>query len=160
MSHPYPPPAKRRSPLPWILGGLAVVLLLCGGFLAIGALADNGDSDRTSSAGAPSTTAAAVVEAPGPGDFKLSAKIVEQTCYGEAGCAVTWQPVLTYTGPAIPDGQSWLVRYEVSGVESGTSAGTIVVGSTGPAKQHDKRNRTAGKDSKIVLKVTGVERDE
>lgn len=55
MSHPYQPPTKRRSPLPWILGGGAVVLLLCVGFLAIGALADNDQTAATGPTGSATT---------------------------------------------------------------------------------------------------------
>ncbi len=156
MSHPSQPPAKRRRPLPWILGGIAVLLLLCGGFVAIGALA--GDDDSTGTAGTPTRTTAAAAKAPAPADFKFSAKITEKTCYGEAGCAVTWLPEVTYSGPTIGADQTWVVRYAVSGLESGTMAGSIVIGVDGPAKQSVKRGRTAGKDSKITLKVTGVER--
>lgn len=156
MSQPHQPAPKRRRPLPWILGGVAVLVLLCGGFLAIGALA--GGDDSTGTAGTPAKTTAAAVKAPAPADFKLSAKITEQTCYGEAGCAVTWLPEVTYFGPAIGADQTWVVRYAVSGLESGTMAGSIVMGADGPAKQSVKRGRTAGKDSKITLKVTGVDK--
>lgn len=150
-------PAPKRSRLPWILGGLVVLLLLCGGFLAIGALA--GGDDNTDTAATPATTtAAAAVKAPAAGDFKLSARITEQTCYGEAGCAVTWLPEVTYSGPAIADGQTWAVSYQVSGLESGTKVGTILISSAGPAKQSVKRGRTAGEDTKITLKVTSVEK--
>ena len=51
-----------------------------------------------------------------------------------------------------------MVTYQVSGVESGTKVGKILMGSGGPAKQNEKRNRTAGEDSKVTLKVTGVAR--
>lgn len=147
----------KRRPQPWILGGLAVLALLCGGFLAIGALSDN---DGTEPVGTPAQTATtAAAKGPAPADFTITAKITEKTCYGDAGCAVTWVPELTYTGPAIADGQTWLVRYAVSGVESGNKAGTVVVDSSGPAKQSAKHGRTAAEDSAITLKVTGIERD-
>lgn len=154
---PYGPPAKkRRGPLVWILGGVAVVLVLCVGFAALGAFLD--DEDPTAGAATPpaaTTPAPAAPKQPKPADFKLTAKVTEQKCYGEAGCAVTWLPELDYTGPALTS--TWHVSYTVEGVESGTKAGTIVVGSTGPAKQREKRNRTADEGSKITLKVTGVE---
>jgi len=98
------------------------------------------------------------VKAPTAADFKLTAKITEQTCYGEAGCAVTWLPEVAYTGPAIGAGQTWTVSYQVAGLESGTKVGTIVMGSAGPAKQSVKRGRPAGEDSKITLKVTSVDK--
>jgi hypothetical protein len=150
---PAMPPTKKRGPLVWILSIVGVVLVLCVGFLALGAL--TADDDPTAGAATPPTTAAA--EGPKPADFTLTAKVTEQTCYGEAGCAVTWLPEIVYGGPALTG--AWLVRYDVEGVESGAKSGTIVIGETGPAKQREKRNRTASEDSKITLKVTGVERD-
>jgi len=153
---PYSPPAKkRRGPLVWVLGAVAVVLVLCIGFAALGAL--TADDDPIADAATPpaATTTPAAVKQPKPSDFKLTAKVTEQTCYGEAGCAVTWLPEVAYTGPALTS--TWLIRYTVGGVESGTKAGTIVVGEGGPAKQRVKRNRTAGEGTKVTLKVTGVE---
>jgi hypothetical protein len=156
---PYAQPApKRRGPLVWILGcAVGVVLVLCVAFVALGAFLDDGDSND---AVLPAPTATAAVKAgakaPTPADFKLTAKVTDQKCYGEAGCAVTWLPEIVYTGPALTS--SWLVSYTVEGVESGTKAGTIVMGETGPAKQREKRNRVADEDTKVTLKVTGVER--
>jgi len=137
----------------WILGAIGLILILCIGFAAIGALT----TDDNPTAGTTPTTAATTTaaKAPKPTDFKLTAKTTEQTCYGEAGCAVTWLPEITYTGPALTS--TWLISYEVTGVESGTKAGTIVIGRTGPAKQREKRGRTAGDDTKVTLKITGIE---
>jgi hypothetical protein len=66
--------------------------------------------------------------------------------------------VVAYSGPAIAAGRTWTVSYEVSGLESGTKVGSIVMGAEGPAKQSVKRGRTAGEDSKITLKVTSVDK--
>lgn len=155
VRRPVPPP-KRRRILPWIIGIFGVVLVLFVGLAALGAILEN---DEPTSAASPSSPPAAKKPAgPAAADFKLTAKITEQTCYGEAGCAVTWLPVVTYTGPAIPAGQTYVITYQVSGAESGTKVGKIVMGSSGPAKQNEKRNRTAAEDTKITLKVTGVER--
>jgi len=156
MSHPYQP-TRRRSWMPWIIGGL-VVLFLCGGFVAVGALAGGDESTGTAPA-VGDTGSVEKTTAPAPADFKLTAKIVELKCYGEAGCAVTWKPEVTYSGPAIADGQTWLVSYKVSGVESGTKVGTILIGPAGPAKQGEKHARVVAEDSQITLKVTGVQQD-
>lgn len=153
---PYPPttpaPRPKRRAMTWILTAVGVTLLLCIGLAALGAL--TADDNPTADATTPPTTTAAA-EKPTPADFTLTAKITEQTCYGEAGCAVTWLPEITYTGPALTT--TWLIRYTVEGTESGTKAGTIVMGPTGPAKQSEKRGRTAAEDSKITLKITGIE---
>lgn len=144
--------------LPWIFGGFGVILALFVALATLGAILDQGD-DTPPAAAAPSTPAAVKKPAaPAPGDFKLTAKIVEKTCYGEIGCTVTWLPVVAYTGPAIPDGQTYVATYQVSGLESGTKTGRIVIGSTGPAKQKEKRGRTAAEGSKITLKVTAVDK--
>lgn len=129
-------------------------MLLVVALAALGAALDSGKPGATTTP----PTVAAVKAAPKVADFKVTAKVTEKTCYGQAGCSVTWHPVVTYTGPAIADGQTWVVSYTVSGVESGTKAGSIVMGSTGPAKQSDKHARIAREDSTITVKVTGVER--
>lgn len=155
MSQPYQPTTKRRGPLPWILGGVAVVLLLCAGFILIGALTDK----NAGTAGTPAKTSTAVgSHVPVAADFKLTAKITEQTCYGEAGCAVSFVPVVAYTGPALSPSQTWVITYQVSGIESGTKVGKLVMAGSTPAKQTDKRVRTAAEDSKITLKVTSVDK--
>lgn len=152
---PAPPPPAKRSRLPLILSiAIGVPLVIVIALAALGAALDNGKPAATP---APSAAAGAGARAPKATDFSLTAKVTEQTCYGEAGCAVTWLPVVAYTGPAIDDGKTWAVSYEVTGVESGTTVGKVLMGSNGPAKQAEKRGRTSGKDKKITLKVTGVE---
>lgn len=157
MSQPYQPAPKRRGPLPWILGGGAIVLLVCVVLAVIGALT-NGDNDTTGAAATPTRTTAPAAKAPASADFKLTAKVTELKCYGADTCAVTWLPEVTYSGPPIQAGQTWLVTYNVSGAESGTKTGTILMTSAGAAKQNVKRNRTAGEDRKIILKVTSVDK--
>lgn len=47
---PAAPQKPKRKPLPWILGGIAAVLLLCAGFAGIGAALDNGGNDKAAAA--------------------------------------------------------------------------------------------------------------
>jgi hypothetical protein len=149
-SPPQQPPRRNKAPL--ILGIVGGILVLVIGLAVLGAVLDDGGKTD-----APTGQLGAAP--PKPADVKLTAKITEQTCYGEAGCAVTWHPEVAYTGPAVAAGKSWTIVYQVTGVESGTTVGRIVMDGTTPAKQNDKHARTAAKTSKITLKVTGVELD-
>lgn len=47
-----PPPAKKRGPLVWILGGVAVVLVLCVGVTVLGGLLSDSNETATPAAGA------------------------------------------------------------------------------------------------------------
>ena len=151
----YQPPRKRRR-LPWIFGGVAVVLLLSAGAgVAGGFLGHDKNADVVVPVVSGAAGAGAGVEATAPtaGQVKLTAKITEQTCYGDAGCSVTWHPEVTYTGP--PD-DSWVISYDVSGIESGADTGRIMMSGKAPAGPNDQQARTATKDSEIILNVTGV----
>jgi hypothetical protein len=152
---PPAPPAKRGR-------GLRIVLLIVLGLLGlvvviglIGAMF----GDKPPATAGVTATANTVVKPTetGGGEFTVRAKVVDRKC-GAAGCQVTWVPELVYDGPLPAKGETWTVSYKVVGVESGTSAGKILISSTGPAKQNEKRNRTAAEGDEITLQVTSVNR--
>ena len=164
---------KRRSPLPWIIGGLAVLLLLCGGFLAIGALAsteDKASPDSTTARTAPAvkapaaaaTTAAAPAPAvtPKTSDFQLTAKITKKECFGSAGCNIEFWVKMAYRedAPDLDPDDTWIVTYEVNGVEDGPQINTIEV--TGDQYSHDETElaQTSSSSKKLTIKVTDVEK--
>ncbi|WP_433380122.1 hypothetical protein ACQPZX_14715 [Actinoplanes sp. CA-142083] len=152
----YPPqPSKRRRASTAVLGGVAVVLVLGAGAGIAGAFLNN-DKDTAGADAAETRVAEAGAQATGPtaDNVKLTAKITQQTCYGDAGCAVTWHPEVTYTGPVTG---AWVISYDISGIGSGPDTGRIVMSGATPAGKNDQQARTAAKDSQITLKVTGVE---
>ncbi len=144
-------PQPRKRPVLAALGILgALTLALLAVVAIIGATSDP-------PAASPGTTPAAASPAatPAAGDFKLTPKVTEEKCYGEAGCAVTFHPEVTYTGPALDSGTRWRVTYEVTGVADEPRAGRLDM-TGGEADTRDEHVRTPRKGAKIGIKVTGV----
>ncbi|MDR6317901.1 hypothetical protein [Actinoplanes couchii] len=67
---------------------------------------------------------------------------------------ITGIPQVEYNGLEITDAETWVVTYEIAGIELGTSAGKIIMSASGPAKQREKRARNVAEDSEITLTVT------
>jgi hypothetical protein len=64
---------------------------------------------------------------PAPADFVLTVVTTEQSCFGSAGCNVTYQIDVTYKGPRPLDGSdTWVLIYEVRGGED-LKVGNITV---------------------------------
>jgi hypothetical protein len=160
-----PPPTKKRGPLPWLVGALVVAVLGMGGLIV--ALATAGGDDAGGSAAPPSaaaptvaaeptTAAAAAKKAPEASDFKLVAKVLDKKCFGSAGCNVKFRLDLTYLGPALDPATTWLVIFDINGIEDAPQIGsTEVVGDE--YRRVEELVQTASSKSKITLKVTSVE---
>lgn len=170
QQHHYPPSGKAstwgpHAPAPKRGRGLRIVLLVVLGVLAlvvvfgvIGALI--GGDKQAPAAGGVTATATTVVkpaEAGGDGEFAVNAKVVDRKC-GANGCDVTWVAELVYDGPLPKGDEVWTVSYKVVGAKSGTTAGKLLIGPKGPAKQNEKKNRVAAEGDQITLQVTGVDR--
>lgn len=153
-----PPPQKRGNPvqkvLLGVLGALALVVVAT---LVAAAVSGEDPQTTTPTAANVAEKAKAPAGTPTADDFALTAKVTDRTCTS-AGCRVVWIPEIAYTGPKITGDDTWIVSYAVAGIESGTAVGKIVMGSTGPAKQREKRARVEAEGSKITLKVVSVER--
>ncbi|GIE46426.1 hypothetical protein [Actinoplanes lobatus] len=150
-----PPPKRSRGPR-IVLIAVLVVVGLAVAFIALGALVGDEETGQTAKSTATTVVTPAAAQPAGDDEFAVTVKVVDQAC-GASNCRVTWVPVLIYDGPLPATGESWTVSYKVVGAESGTSAGKILIGPKGPAKQNEKRNRVA-EGGKITLQVTGVER--
>lgn len=157
-------PAPRRRRVPVVL---LVILFVLGLILVIGlagALLSGGTDDKAAPKATTTTAAAAapVVEAttaepiaPKASDFKLTPKIVEKNCYGSAGCSITLR--VDVAMEVLPDDDaSWLVVYEIRGVEDGPEVGNLTI--TGDRVESTEEHvSTASSKSKITIKVTSVE---
>lgn len=64
------------------------------------------------------TTAAAATQTLLPTDFTIDLIITKQSCFGSAGCNITYTPDVTWvgTGP-LPDTGSFTIVYEIRGGE-------------------------------------------
>lgn len=158
------PPAKSgrgRTALLLVLGAFALVLIVV---LAAGLL--SGSDDKQTGSGTAATKATtqamaapvATTDDPTPpkvSDFTLTPKIVEKNCYGSAGCSITLRVEVTME--VLPDSDaSWLVVYEIRGVEDGPEVGNLTI--TGDRIEGTEENvSTSSSKSKITIKVTSIE---
>jgi len=160
---PAPPVKKARTTvvLLSVLGvlGLVVIAGLVGSQLGgkdePAASVPAAAAPTTEVAAAPVTTTAEPV-APAPEDFTATPKIVEKECFGSAGCNVTLRVDLEMK--TIPDpAQSWLLVYEIRGVEDGPEVGNLTL--TGDNIQGTEENVSiSSSKAKITIKVTSVEK--
>lgn len=171
---PAPQPAKKRTGRIVLLAVLGV-LGLCVTAGAIGALVDDGKPAGTGSALAPlpqdkcggglcdtdNPTAAPAVAAPAKpkiSDFKITPKITEKHCYGSAGCNVTLRIDLSYGGPDFDDDTTWLIVYEIHGVEDAPHIGNLELTGEKYTSQ-EEYVQTKSSKSKITVKITSLDKD-
>jgi hypothetical protein len=124
MPAPVVQPTKRPG---WVIPLIATfAVLLLGAGVAIVFLLFRGPSGSSPVAARTSKPPAApvVVEAQPPArvwptpvmaDLVLSVKIMKKTCFGSAGCNVTYNIEVNYTGSLLEPGKVWDVTYEVKG---------------------------------------------
>jgi hypothetical protein len=166
---PIPPRGKRT---PWIVAAAATfVVLLCAALIALGA-ARGASTTATAATSEPTATyvpdeevsteaAAMPTTEPTPGptlkaaDLELTPKVTEKQCFGSAGCNVTVQVEVGYSGPALDPDDTWEVTYEVTGDEDGPVIGTFEL--TGDKYDQDEVSlSTHGSKTKITIKITDV----
>ncbi|MFI7676751.1 hypothetical protein [Actinophytocola sp. NPDC049390] len=139
MSHPNPeipppyvpvPPRPRRSRVPLaaigvvavVVAAAAVIVVLVGGAdkpAATGdspeAFAATRDTETTTTT---TTTYTRTPYVPKPEDFELEVQVLEQQCYGSAGCNVTFRISVAYNGDTIYDGDGpYTVVYSLTGTD-------------------------------------------
>lgn len=137
---PPPPPRKSWPRRHKILTGLLTVV----GLAVVGGITD-GIAGGNAPARAPAVTStprdaspSVMPESPIPttepseaaatpvkADFEVAIKVKSKQCFGSAGCNITWEPRLTYTGPDIPDSDSYDITFVVRGGDDGDQIETI-----------------------------------
>jgi hypothetical protein len=84
------------------------------------------------------TTTKAPAYVPTPADFTVEVIELERSCYGSAGCNVTYKVAPTYIGPADPDpNKAYTVTYEVHGGDSGETGNFTLKGDAAKVKTQD-----------------------
>lgn len=63
-------------------------------------------------------------------DFKLTVKVLTKSCFGSAGCNLTYRIDVSYDGPTLDPSKTYEVLYEVRGGEYGTEAKRFTVTGT------------------------------
>jgi hypothetical protein len=97
--------------------------------------------------------------APTAADFKIGVKILERKCFGSAGCNVTFRITPDYTGAALDPSITWLVTYEVHGVEDGPQINSFEVTGDEASFESEERAQTKSSKTKLTVKVTDVTRN-
>jgi hypothetical protein len=181
-AYPPPPgqtiaaaPGKKRNPLWWILAGVAALAVVIGGTVAFTLAASSNiepargltawEQEQQQAANEPSVTDEALPDpttpapsyTPTPSDIKLKPKVIDKECFGSAGCNVVFKVDLTYGGSALDEATTWLVTYEVTGVQDGPMIGSLeLTGETFTASE--EITQTKSSKSKITIKVTDVDK--
>lgn len=141
MSHLFPPPQPPYAPVPpqpkrryAPLAVVAVIAVVAAAASLVVVLASGGNKPSTSGEGtAPfgalratetttstttTTTTTRQPYVPQPADFELEVKILEQECFGSAGCLVTFRLSVAYNGGTIYDGEGpYTVVYSLTGTD-------------------------------------------
>jgi len=140
-----PPPTRRRRRWPWVVLGVVVLVVV------VAALAGSPDEDEATSSAptttaparttaAPTTTTTAAAYVPTPADFAITVVVLEKSCFGSAGCNVTYTIELAYLGPPLDPADTWQVVYDVTGGES-VQTNTLEV--TGTEYRFDEQSLTS-----------------
>jgi len=104
---------------------------------------------------APAPTPAA--ETPSTSDITLTAKITERHCFGSAGCNVSFQVKTAYSGPTLSADDTWLITYQVTGVDDGPIVGSFdLTGDEYTVGEESAGTKNA--KSKVTIKVTGIDK--
>lgn len=103
-------------------------------------------------------TPAAKSHTPTKADFILKVKVTEKKCFGSAGCNITYHIDMTYNGAALDPSDTWLITYQVAGVEDGPAINTLEL--TGDEYSYDKSElgQTSSSSKKLTAKVTDIEK--
>jgi hypothetical protein len=166
---PMPPVKRAGSGRIALFVVLGLVGLLCA-FIGLGALVGD-DEPKTRAESAAAATGATPIAAvpelaetptplgykPKPSDFKLTAKITDKECFGSAGCSVSFRVDVEYSGLPLGESVTWLIIYEINGVEDAPEVGSLEMTGTQALGQEEDVSTTSSK-SKIALKVTSVEK--
>lgn len=124
---PPRPPARRSWKLPIALAVAAIVTAVAAAVVVTGGGDDEpGDQhaaeveaasrSRTSTSQEPTTTTTALpYREPKPEDFSIAVVVLEKSCFGSAGCNVTYTVELTINSFLIDPDTTYQVIYEIQG---------------------------------------------
>jgi len=121
-----PLPAPRRRRRTWVAVGAGAVAMaavmavlipvLAGGVHRTGAAGTPSEEPATSTTTVTTSTYEHTAYVPQPADFVLEVQVIEQQCFGSAGCNVTFRLGVTYTGDTIYDDEGpYTVVYNITG---------------------------------------------
>lgn len=94
---------------------------------------------------------------PKPADFELTVKVLRKTCFGSAGCNVTYRVQLGYSGEELDPSTTYEVTYEVRGPEDGAQVNTLEVTGTDYTVPDEELATVPSASTKLRAVVTSVE---
>lgn len=150
-------PKERRTGTISALVMIAVVVTLAVAFWPGGK--DSKSSDPVAaSADYSAASAAPLPPAPLPAtsDFAIDVKVMKKSCFGSAGCNVTYQIDPRYTGTASLDGHTYTVVYEITGGEDGPQINNFTIRNGAASYPTTERIGTSSSKAALTAKVTSV----
>ena len=113
--------------------------------LAAGLTQATADTERSTHSG----------QLPSPEHFRLDVIVVEQQCFGSAGCRVVYTLKPTYVGPVSLSGTSFTVVYQLSGGEQ-PQVGHFTVTNGTATVDHETTINTPSPESKLTAIATQI----
>lgn len=151
-----PAPRKKIPPLVIGLTGAAIVILVLAGVLLTNTLKPTAKAQPSPSLVWPvsSTRPKPNYYQPEVADFELRVKILEKSCFGSAGCLISYRVELEYNGDGTFDpAVTYEITYEVKG---GTDQQINTIDLTGTSYGTEKSRSIRTKSSKDELTAVVV----
>ncbi|MYU20807.1 hypothetical protein GTY84_02835 [Streptomyces sp. SID8352] len=168
---PVPAPAEKKRPgNKVIIGASAAIIAAIVGTGAVQAVNDRDDTSATTAtessepAEAPVTTVADEPEPeptfvePTVDDFTIELRTTSRQCFGSAGCNITVEPKLSYTGltDALDPDAVYQITYEIKGDDSGPILKTLELSDQTTLNYTPTSLSTASASKKLSVKITEI----
>ncbi|MFE7727417.1 hypothetical protein ACFU5D_16680 [Streptomyces anthocyanicus] len=179
MSQPTPPmpdfppttaPKKSRTNAIIIGAAVAIIAAIIGTGVVV---VQNQNGDSKPAATAETSTPAEDLAAPAveetedpepayaeltPADFEMKLRTTRRQCFGSAGCNLTVEPDLTYTGLTgdIDPDAVYDITYEIKGDESGPVIATAELSNETSLNYRPSLITTVSSGTKVSVKITDV----
>jgi hypothetical protein len=159
-----PGPTPRKPRWPWYAGGTVLGLVIIGSCSANASGPASGltpaqqtDLKAVGDKFAANLPAPTPAPLPTPTDFAIQVKTLSKSCFGSAGCNVTYQIDPQYVGSADLSGRSFTVVYEVIGGDSGPQIDNFRVSGDGTAHySREELVSTSSSGTVLTAKATGI----
>lgn len=136
------------------VAAVSLMLLACSG---TDKTSPNGDQAPLGSGGPAVPEKKSAFHKPVPADFALAVKVLEKSCFGSAGCNITYRIDVTYTAAVPLDPTvTYEVIYEVKGGDD-PKVGTLTVKGDQVRREERDLIQTPSSKSELTAVVTSVD---
>ncbi|MFK4801675.1 hypothetical protein ACI3K5_23710 [Streptomyces sp. MPA0124] len=167
---PPPPPAKKSRTNAIIIGAAVAIIAA---IIGTGVVVVQTRDDSKPTVSAETSTPAEDLAAPAveetedpepsyaeltPADFEMKLRTTRRQCFGSAGCNLTVEPDLTYTGLTgdIDPDAVYDITYEIKGDESGPVIATAELSNETNLNYRPSLITTVSSSTKVSVEITGV----